>query len=345
MEIDELLKITIENKASDLHLTAGDTPMIRIDGDLHRLDMPVFESEQIKRLVTPLMTELQYEKFKCDLAVDFGYSFGEISRFRINAFHQHRGLSAAFRAIPLQIPTLESLEMTDPILKKVCGYSNGLVLFTGPTGTGKSTSLAAIINYINEESNSRLHILTIEDPIEYIFHSKDCLIQQREIGKDAITFDDALRSALREDPDVILVGEMRDLETIRLALTAAETGHLVFATLHTSNASKSIYRIVDAFPSGEKDLIRAMLSESLRAVVAQILLKRPEGGRIAAQEIMLCIPAIRNLIRENKISQLYSAIQTGKAHGMRTLAQHIEQLVIANKVLPPKGMRVDYIDF
>lgn len=332
MHIDNLLSEAIRNKASDMHLSSGEAPMIRIDGELSRLDFPKLENDHVFSMLEGIMSDLQKKIFAEKMQVDFGYTHQKNARFRVNAFKQNRGISAAFRSIPYEIPSLQDLGMSDPIFQEICHYPNGLVLVTGPTGSGKSTTLAALINYLNAQSPRHCHILTIEDPVEYVFQNHNCLIQQREVGQHTIGFNESLKSALREDPDVIMVGEMRDLETIRLAVTAAETGHLVFATLHTSNASKTVYRIIDAFPSGEKDLIRAMLAESLRAVVAQTLMRKPGGGRVAAQEIMICTPAIRNLIREDKIPQIYSMIQTGHDVGMRSLEQHVQQLAAENLI-------------
>lgn len=338
MQLDELLQKTVERDATDLHISSGESPMIRVDGDLLRLDHPPLDNDSLTVLLSGIMNDLQRKRFEKSFEVDFSYTLSSLSRFRVNVFQQERGISAAFRTIPFTPPTFEELDMPDEVLRQVCRYPNGLVLVTGPTGTGKSTTLAAMIQYLNMCGSIRKHIITIEDPIEYLFTSHDCLIQQRESGKHTEGFDQALRSALREDPDILMVGEMRDIETIRLALTAAETGHLVFATLHTSNASKSVYRIVDAFPPGEKELVRAMLAESLRAVVSQALMKCPNGGRRAAQEVMICTPAIRNLIREDKIPQIYSMLQTGRDVGMRSMEQHVQELLVANKILPPENM-------
>ena len=324
MDITELLKITLDKKASDLHLSTGLSPVIRVDGELHYLKIPPINKSHMKRLIDSTMNERQKKAFETNLEIDYAISFEKLGRFRVNAFHQIRGPSISFRPIPIKIPTLEQLGLPS-ILKRLTEFPNGLVLLTGPTGSGKSTTLAALIEIINQRDSD--HILTIEDPIEFLHTPDHCLINQREVGSDTLNFAAALRSSLREDPDVILVGEMRDLETIRLALTAAETGHLVFATLHTASAAKTINRIIDVFPGDEKNLVRSMLSESLRAVVCQSLIKKKGGGRIAAFEIMFCTPAIRNLIREDKIPQLYSAIQTGSIHGMVTLDQDLAKLV------------------
>lgn len=324
MDIKELLTISVKNGASDLHISAGLPPMIRIDGDLRRLEMPSLSQEQVAHLFYAIMTEKQRKEFATQLEIDFALAIPDLARFRVNVFNQDRGIAGALRTIPTRIATLEELEMPK-MLHDLTTLPNGLILVTGPTGSGKSTTLAAMIDAINSQQSA--HIITIEDPIEFLHESKHSLINQREIHRNTLSFDNALRSALREDPDIILVGEMRDLETIRLALTAAETGHLVFATLHTTSAAKSINRIVDAFPIGEKAMVRTILSESLQAVISQTLLKKIEGGRVAALEIMLCTSAIRNLIREEKIAQMYSTIQTSASYGMQTLDQHLQELV------------------
>ncbi len=323
MDITELLTFSVKNNASDLHLSAGLPPLIRIDGDIRRLNTSPLNHEAVHALILSIMTDRQRQDYASSLAIDFAWEIPYVARFRVNAFHQHRGASAVFRIIPTTIKTLAELQAPD-IFKQIASNKHGLVLVTGPTGSGKSTTLAAMVDYKN--TTEACHILTIEDPIEFIHSSKQCLVNQRELHRDTHSFGEALHSALREDPDVILVGEMRDLETIRLALTAAETGHLVFATLHTQSAAKTIDRIVDVFPAGEKELIRTMVAESLQAVISQTLLKRIGGGRIGGYEIMIATPAIRNLIRENKIHQLYSAIQTGQALGMRTLDQYLQEL-------------------
>ncbi|MDF1797103.1 MAG: type IV pilus twitching motility protein PilT [Coxiellaceae bacterium] len=333
MTLDELLRITVERNASDLHLSVGESPVVRIDGELQRLDDPELTEETLSGMIDGILNDAQKKVFIEELETDLSYSIEGLARFRVNIFHQQRGAAAVLRVIPDRIPTFEELKLPE-IIHSFCGLPNGLLLVTGPTGSGKSTTLAAMVDSINEQYHH--HIITIEDPIEFTYHNKNCLINQREVKKDTLSFNAALRSVLREDPDIILVGELRDLETIRLALTAAETGHLVLATLHTNSAAKTIDRLIDVFPTGEKDMIRAMLSESLRAVVAQTLLKKIGGGRIAAQEIMVCTPAIRNLIRENKVPQIYSAIQTGKAVGMRTMEQHLAELAEAQLIEPVK---------
>ncbi len=324
MDIGELLAFSVKNGASDLHLSAGLPPMIRVDGDVRRINVPALEHKDVHDMVYDIMNDKQRKDYEEYLETDFSFEIPGLARFRVNAFNQNRGAGAVFRTIPSKILTLEDLKCP-PIFKDIADYPRGVVLVTGPTGSGKSTTLAAMIDHKNETEYG--HILTIEDPIEFVHESKKCLINQREVHRDTLGFNEALRSALREDPDVILVGEMRDLETIRLALTAAETGHLVFGTLHTSSAAKTIDRIVDVFPAAEKDMIRAMLSESLRAVISQTLMKKVGGGRIAAHEIMIGTPAIRNLIRENKVAQMYSAIQTGQQFGMQTLDQNLHELL------------------
>jgi twitching motility protein PilT len=324
MDIGELLAFSVKNGASDLHLSAGLPPMIRVDGDIRRINVPPLEHKLVHDLVYDIMNDKQRKDYEEFLETDFSFEIPGLARFRVNAFNQNRGAAAVFRTIPSKILSLEDLN-APAVFKQVSDNPRGIVLVTGPTGSGKSTTLAAMIDYKNNTEYG--HILTIEDPIEFVHESKKCLINQREVHRDTLGFNEALRSALREDPDIILVGEMRDLETVRLALTAAETGHLVFGTLHTSSAAKTIDRIVDVFPAAEKDMIRAMLSESLRAVISQTLLKKTGGGRIAAHEIMIGTPAVRNLIRENKIAQMYSAIQTGQQFGMQTLDQNLLELV------------------
>ncbi len=324
MDIGELLAFSVKNKASDLHLSAGLPPMIRVDGDVRRINVPAMDHKDVHDLVYDIMNDKQRKDYEEFLECDFSFEVPNLARFRVNAANQNRGSFAVFRTIPSKILSLEQLA-APKIFESISDYPRGVVLVTGPTGSGKSTTLAAMVNHKNESEYG--HILTIEDPIEFVHESKKCLINQREVHRDTLGFAQALRSALREDPDVILVGEMRDLETIRLALSAAETGHLVFGTLHTSSAAKTIDRIVDVFPAEEKEMMRAMLSESLRAVISQNLLKKKGGGRVAAHEIMIGTPAIRNLIRENKIAQMYSAIQTGAQIGMQTLDQNLQKLV------------------
>src|SRR5712672_3119440 len=324
MDLTELLAFVVKNKASDLHLSSGLPPMIRVHGDIRRINLPPMEHEDVHAMVYDIMSDAQRKQYEETLECDFSFAVPNLARFRVNAFVQQRGAAAAFRTIPAKVLSLEELN-APKVFAELTNRPRGLILCTGPTGSGKSTTLAAMVNHVNE--NEYGHVLTIEDPIEFLHESKKCLINQREVGPHTLSFANALRSALREDPDVILVGEMRDLETIRLALTGAETGHLVFGTLHTSSAAKTIDRIVDVFPAAEKDMVRAMLSESLRAVISQSLLKKIGGGRVAAHEIMVGTPAIRNLIREGKIAQMYSAIQTGQGQGMQTLDQCLQELV------------------
>ncbi|WP_318452134.1 type IV pilus twitching motility protein PilT [Photobacterium leiognathi] len=337
MDITELLDFSVKHNASDLHLSAGVPPMIRVDGDVRKLSMPALDHSEVHRLVFDIMNDAQRREYEENLEVDFSFEIPDIGRFRVNAFHQSRGCSAVLRTIPIHIPTLESLKVPD-VFYDIAQLKRGLVLVTGATGSGKSTTIAALVDYIN--SNYNRHILTIEDPIEFVHQSKRCLINQREVHRDTLGFQNALRSALREDPDVILVGELRDQETISLALTAAETGHLVLGTLHTSSAAKTVDRIIDVFPGADKSMVRSMLSESLRAVISQSLLKRVEGGRVASHEIMMATPAIRNLIREDKIAQMYSMIQTGSAMGMQTMEQSVKMLVAQGLVEAEEGRRI-----
>lgn len=315
MEITELLEHALKNNASDLHLSAGLPPILRVDGDLHQINGPTLDHKAVAQMLHEIMTHQQCQEYRHGLEIDFAFEIRALGRFRVNAYHQSRGASAVFRIIPDKVQSMEDLKLP-AIFKEIVHYPKGLVLVTGPTGSGKSTTLAAMIDFIN--TTHCKHILTIEDPIEFIYKSNKCLINQREVGKDTSSFAKALRAALREDPDIILVGELRDLETMRLAMTAAETGHLVFATMHTNSATHSINRIIDVFPGEEKTMVRTVLSESLQAVIAQNLLKKTGGGRVAAFEVMICTPAIRNLIREGKIAQIYSCMQTGAAHGMIT---------------------------
>ena len=324
MDITELLAFSAKQGASDLHLSAGLPPMIRVDGDVRRINLPALDHKQVQALIYDIMNDKQRKDFEEFLETDFSFEVPGIARFRVNAFNQNRGAGAVFRTIPSKVLTMDDLGMGE-VFRKITDVPRGLVLVTGPTGSGKSTTLAAMIDYLN--SNKHHHILTIEDPIEFVHESKKCLVNQREVHRDTLGFAEALRSALREDPDIILVGEMRDLETIRLALTAAETGHLVFGTLHTTSAAKTIDRVVDVFPAQEKSMVRSMLSESLQAVISQTLIKKVGGGRVAAHEIMIGTPAIRNLIREDKVAQMYSSIQTGGSLGMQTLDMSLKELV------------------
>jgi len=338
MDVSELLAFTVKNNASDLHLSSGEPPLIRIHGDMTRIKMPSLDPREVQAMLYDIMNDTQRKMFEEHLELDFSFSLGDIARFRVNTFAQNRGMSAAFRVIPNEVFTLEQLK-TPEIFKDISMTPRGICLVTGPTGSGKSTTLAAMID--NRNQNERGHILTIEDPIEFVHKSKGSLVSQRELGPHTHSFANALRSALREDPDVILVGELRDLETIRLALTAAETGHMVFGTLHTSSAPKTIDRIIDVFPAAEKDMVRSMLSESLRAVISQTLIKTADGsGRVAAQEIMLGTPAIRNLIRENKVPQMVSVMQTSMREGMQTLDTHLQELVKGRKITQQAALEV-----
>ncbi|MFT5209368.1 MAG: twitching motility protein PilT [Flavobacterium sp.] len=329
MDITELLAFSEKQGASDLHLSAGLPPMIRVDGDIRRINLPALDHKEVHSLIYEIMNDKQRKDYEEFLETDFSFEVPGVARFRVNAFNHNRGAGGVFRTIPAKVLTMDDLGMGE-IFRKLSETPRGLITVTGPTGSGKSTTLAAMMDYIND--NRYQHILTVEDPIEFVHESKKCLVNQREVHRDTLGFNEALRSALREDPDIILVGEMRDLETIRLALEAAETGHMVFGTLHTSSAAKTIDRVIDVFPASEKSMVRSMLSESLASVISQCLLKKIGGGRIAAHEIMVCTPAIRNLIRESKIAQMYSAIQTGAGMGMITLDQTLRKLVDKNLI-------------
>jgi twitching motility protein PilT len=324
VDINELLAFSVSNRASDLHLSAGLPPIIRVDGEMRRLNINELTHEEVHELIFSIMNDKQRKEYEENLECDFSFEIKDLSRFRVNAFMQNRGAAAVLRTIPSDILTLDQLGAPE-IFKQIINQPTGIILVTGATGSGKSTTLAAMVDHIN--AHKREHILTIEDPIEFVHKNKMCVMNQREVHRDTHSFNNALRSALREDPDVILVGELRDLETIRLAISAAETGHLVFGTLHTNSAPKTIDRIIDVFPAEEKSMVRSMLSESLRAVISQTLLKKVGGGRVAAHEIMIGIPAIRNLIREDKVPQMYSVIQTGHQHGMQTMDQCLQRLV------------------
>ncbi|MCG3351675.1 type IV pilus twitching motility protein PilT [Neisseria meningitidis] len=337
MQITDLLAFGAKNKASDLHLSSGISPMIRVHGDMRRINLPEMSAEEVGNMVTSVMNDHQRKIYQQNLEVDFSFELPNVARFRVNAFNIGRGPAAVFRTIPSTVLSLEDLKAPS-IFQKIAESPRGMVLVTGPTGSGKSTTLAAMINYINETQPA--HILTIEDPIEFVHQSKKSLINQRELHQHTLSFANALRSALREDPDVILVGEMRDPETIGLALTAAETGHLVFGTLHTTSAAKTVDRIVDVFPAGEKEMVRSMLSESLTAVISQNLLKTHDGnGRVASHEILIANPAVRNLIRENKITQINSVLQTGQASGMQTMDQSLQSLVRQGLIAPEVARR------
>ena len=329
MDLSELLAFAVKNGASDIHISAGLPPLIRIDGEMRRIKVDPLTSNVVHDMIYDIMLDSQRKEFEERLEADFAFEIASVARFRVNAYNQARGPAAAFRTIPTEVLSLEDIN-APPIFRTLSEKHRGLVLVTGPTGSGKSTTLAAMVDYVNHSKKG--HILTIEDPIEFVHQSHNCLINQREVGRHTQSFNNALRSALREDPHVVLVGEMRDQETISLALTAAETGHLVFGTLHTSSAAKTIDRIIDVFPAGEKEMVRAMLSESLEGVIAQRLLKKPEGGRVAAYEIMIGTPAIRNLIREAKVPQIYGMIQTGRDAGMVTMDQSLDYLVSRNLV-------------
>ena len=344
MDLAEVLAFAVKNNASDLHLSSGLPPLIRIDGDIKRINVDPLDSHAVHSMIYDIMTDQQRKEFEEYLETDFSFELPSIARFRVNVFNQQRGPSAVFRNIPTKITSLQDLG-APAAMTQLAMKPRGLVLVTGPTGSGKSTTLAAMLDHINE--NHRSHILTIEDPIEFVHVSKNCVINQRELGPHTLSFANALRSALREDPDVVLVGEMRDQETIRLALTAAETGHLVLSTLHTSSAAKTIDRIIDVFPGGEKDMVRTMLSESIQGVISQTLLKKVGGGRVAAWEVMLGTPAIRNLIREAKVPQMYSVLQTGQDSNMQTMDQSLLDLVKRRKILPEtaKVMAVDKSKF
>ncbi len=335
MDISELLAFAYKKNASDLHLSAGMPPVIRVDGDIKRINIDSLDDRAVHRMIYDIMNDKQQKAFEEFLETDFSFELPNIARFRVNAFNQNRGPAAVFRTIPGMVWDLDQINAPQ-VFRDMSLKPRGLVLVTGPTGSGKSTTLAAMVNFVNESRFA--HILTIEDPIEFVHASKNCLVNQRELGPHTLGFGEALRSALREDPDIVLVGEMRDLETIRLALTAAETGHLVFATLHTSSAAKTIDRIIDVFPSGEKDMVRTMLSESLTAVISQALLKKTGSGRVAAWEIMIANSAIRNLIREAKVPQMYSVIQTSHEEGMQTLDQHLQDLV-RNRIISVDAAR------
>ncbi|MFQ3236356.1 MAG: twitching motility protein PilT [Paraglaciecola sp.] len=340
LDITELLAFSVKNNASDLHLSAGLPPIIRVDGEMRRLNIPELDHKQVHALIYEIMNDNQRKEYEENLETDFSFEVKDLSRFRVNAFVQNRGAAAVLRTIPSKILSLDDLGAPQ-IFKDIINQPTGIVLVTGATGSGKSTTLAAMVDHINR--HKREHILTIEDPIEFVHENKLCVVNQREVHRDTHSFSNALRSALREDPDVILVGELRDLETIRLAISAAETGHLVFATLHTNSAPKTIDRIIDVFPAAEKSMVRSMLSESLRAVISQTLLKKIGGGRVAAHEIMLGIPAIRNLIREDKVPQMYSVMQTSQAHGMQTMDQCLQRLV-AQGLITPQDAAAQSID-
>lgn len=337
MDITQLLAFAMQNNASDLHLSAGNPPIVRVYGTLRRVKADVLTNDAIRGMLYSVMTEEQRAEYEKNLETDFAISFGEKARFRVNAFNNRQGSAAVFRSIPSSIPSMEELDLP-PIIRRLAELDKGIVLVTGPTGSGKSTTLSAMINHINETTSK--HILTIEDPVEFYHTSKKALINHRELGTDTHSFAKALRSALREDPDVILVGEMRDHETISLALTAAETGHLVFGTLHSSSAAKTIDRIIDVFPAGDKEMVRAMLSNSLQGVIAQTLLKKADGkGRVGAYEILVGTNAVRNLIREGQVAQMYSMIQTGARYGMITMEDAVTDLLEQGRIEKDEARR------
>ncbi|NVK30030.1 MAG: type IV pilus twitching motility protein PilT [Gammaproteobacteria bacterium] len=337
MDISQLLHFARQKNASDIHLSAGMPPMIRVDGEMLRINVPQMNNDQVTAMVYELMNDEHRREFEHTNELDFSFELPQVSRFRVNVLQQSRGIGAVLRFIPVDVLTLEQLN-APRIFEKIASYPRGLVLVTGPTGSGKSTTLAAMVDYVN--SSVAGHILTVEDPIEFVHQSKKCLITQREVHRHTGSFSNALRAALREDPDIILVGEMRDPETIGLALTAAETGHLVFGTLHTNSAAKSIDRIIDVFPASEKEMVRSMLSESLRAVISQTLIRKEGGGRVAAHEIMIGTNSIKNLIREDKVPQMYSAIQTGAQVGMQTMDQALRDLVMRREITREAGRRL-----
>jgi twitching motility protein PilT len=330
VDISELLIFAIENHGSDLHVSSGEQPYIRIHGEMRKVELPNLDKEAVHNMIYGILNDQQRKVYEENLELDFSFALGEYGRFRGNVFKQERGDAAVFRAIPNIIPSFEDLGLPK-VLQDIARLEKGLVLVTGPTGSGKSTTLATMVDLINNEEKG--HIITIEDPIEFVHHSKNCLVNQRELGPNTKSFANALRSALREDPDVILVGEMRDLETIQLALTAAETGHLVFGTLHTSGAPSTVTRVIDVFPAGQQNQVRSMLADSVQAIVTQALFKRKDGkGRIASFEILLANPAVRNLIREGKIFQILSIMQTSKGMGMQTMEASVQQLLDRNIV-------------
>lgn len=331
MDINQLLKLGVDHNASDLHLSADNPPLIRVDGDIQKLNADILSHKVVQKLIFDVMNEQQRSQYQHELELDFSIELAGVSRFRVNAFWQHRGAAAVFRTIPERVLTLEQIDAPE-VFKRLVTHTTGLILVTGATGSGKSTTLAAMVDHINK--TQRHHILTVEDPIEFIHHNQLSLVNQREVQRHTKSFSNALRSALREDPDVILVGELRDLETIRLAITAAETGHLVLGTLHTSSAAKTIDRIIDVFPAGEKSMVRSMLSESLNAVISQRLLKRVDSGRVAAHEILIANSAIRNLIREDKVPQMQSVLQTGSSQGMQTMQQGLQKLAARGLIDP-----------
>ncbi|MEM9469747.1 MAG: type IV pilus twitching motility protein PilT [Pseudomonadota bacterium] len=336
MDLTQLLAFTMQNKASDLHISAENPPIIRVNGLLQKVKADPLSTDDVRQMLYSVMSEDQRAVYERDMEIDLAIAFGEKARFRVNAFMTRNGAAAVFRVIPSDIPTMADLDLPTAI-RKFAKLEKGIVLVTGPTGSGKSTTLASIVNHIN--THQQKHILTIEDPVEFFHTSKKSLINHRELGRDTHSFHAALKSALREDPDVILVGEMRDHETISLALTAAETGHLVFGTLHSSSAAKTVDRIIDVFPTGDKDMVRTMLSNSLEGVVAQTLLRRADGsGRVGAFEILVGTNAVRNLIRENQVPQIFSMMQTGSRYGMITMEEALNNLM-AQGIITPEDAR------
>lgn len=341
MDLTQLLAFSMQNNASDLHLSAGSPPIIRVSGLLRRVKADPLSSDDIRTMLYSVMTEDQRAEYEKNMELDFAIALGEKARFRVNGFTTRLGSSAVFRTIPTDVPTMDELGLP-PVMRRFAELEKGIILVTGPTGSGKSTTLASMINHVNLHFSK--HILTIEDPVEFFHTSEKSLINHREVGTDTGSFKRALKSALREDPDVILVGEMRDYETISLALTAAETGHLVFATLHSNSASKTIDRIIDAFPTGDKEMVRAMLASSIQGVVAQTLLRRADGtGRVGAFEILVGTSAVRNLIRENQIPQMYSMMQTGSRYGMVTMEDAVADLFEAGIVDQDEARRATLI--
>ena len=334
-QIDQFLRVLVQHGGSDLHLSTGSPPLMRVHGSMQRIKFRDLGPKDMEALIFEIMTEEWKERFASSMDIDFAYEIEELARFRVNVFWQRKGLGAVFRTIPSKILTADDLGFPE-VIRRFCMLTKGLVLVTGPTGSGKSTTLAAMVDLINETRAE--HILTIEDPIEFTHPNKKCLVNQREVGTNTHSFANALRAALREDPDVILVGEMRDRETIELGITAAETGHLVFGTLHTSSAPKTVDRVIDVFPDAQQSQIRAMLAESLKGVISQVLLRKKGGdGRIAAHEIMVGTSAVANLIRENKIHQIPSIIQTGRKEGMQLLDQHILEYLMAGAIDPTEA--------
>lgn len=335
MNITDILAFGVKNGVSDFHLSAGVQPMLRVSGDMTKIDIPPLDHTQVRDMIYDVMNDKQRKEYEKYLECDFSFEVPGLARFRVNAYIHNRGAGAVIRTIPSKILTLDQLG-APALFKKIAMTHKGIVTVTGGTGSGKSTTLAAMMDYRNKTEFG--HILTIEDPIEFVHECQRCLITQREVKRDTLSFDNALKSALRQDPNVILVGELRDLETIRLALSASETGHVVFGTLHTNNAAKTIDRIVEVFPTAEKPTVRTMLSESIQAVISQTLLKKVGGGRIAVHEILIGTPAIRNLIRENKVAQMYSAMQTGQKFGMQTLDQKLEE-ILAKRLITKEAAR------